>query len=138
MEERSSYNILQAYVLEGNYSIIHFLGEMNLKTTANDAKLFPVKTAVDILSNLDKNEQCYADINELYQEYVKKVNTFAELHWCADRDDAEETVELVLNNGVDINVPGLCNRTSLMQAILSSSSEFIIETLIDLGADVIA
>ena len=143
MEERSGYNMLQAYVLEGNYSNIenacvyldNFLGEMSLKTTGNTAKLFPGKTAVDILSNLDKREQCYADIYELYQEYVKKVNTFTELHWCADRDDAEETVELVLNNGVDINIPALGNRTPVLWASVSSSSEFI-KTLIDLGADV--
>ena len=48
----------------------------------------------------------------------------------------EQAVELVLNDGVDINVSGSDNDcTALLQASRSSSSQFI-ETLIDLGADV--
>ena len=41
----------------------------------------------------------------------------------------------MLNDGLDINTPGLCNRTPLLWATLSSSGGFI-ETLIDLGANV--
>ena len=51
-------------------------------------------------------------------------------------DDAEQAVELVLNDGVDINASGSDNDcTTLQQTSRSSSSQFI-ETLIDLGADV--
>ena len=59
-----------------------------------------------------------------------------ELLWGTCSDDAEQAVELVLNDGVDINAPGSDNGcTALPQASRSSSSQFI-ETLIDLGADV--
>ena len=41
----------------------------------------------------------------------------------------------MLNDGLDINTPALCNRTPLLWSSLSSSGEFI-ETLIELGANV--
>ena len=66
---------------------------------------------------------------------VDKVNTLSELHRCKHGNDAEKAVELVLNDGLDINSPALCNRTPLLWASLSSSGEFT-ETLIDLGANV--
>ena len=48
----------------------------------------------------------------------------------------EQAVELVLNDGVDINASGSdSGYPALLQASRSSSSQFI-ETLIDLGSDV--
>ncbi|PFX14127.1 Ankyrin-1 [Stylophora pistillata] len=52
-----------------------------------------------------------------------------------DNDDAEKVVELVLNEGVDINIPSKNNRAPLFSASSSSSGE-IIETLLDLGANI--
>ncbi|XP_022809464.1 ankyrin-3-like [Stylophora pistillata] len=46
-----------------------------------------------------------------------------------------KAVEIVLNEGVDINILGKSNRTPLLCASLSSPGEFI-QTLIDLGANV--
>ena len=53
----------------------------------------------------------------------------------ADNDDAEKAVELVLTDGVDINIPAKSNRTPLLWASPPSSSQFF-KTLVDLGADV--
>ena len=49
--------------------------------------------------------------------------------------DVEEVLELVFSGGVDINVSAENNLTPLMWASQSSSS-ILIESLIDLGADV--
>ena len=142
-DRRSGFNLLQAAVFEGEYNTVFrasvlledFVKEMNLKTTGNDAKVFPRKTAVDILLSLEEKGLGHAKIDKFYLETVEKYNTLTELHRCKSVNDAEKAVELVLNDGVDINIPVLCNRTPLLWASVSSSSEFI-ETLIDLGADV--
>ena len=107
---------------------------MNSKI-GNNAQLFPGKSAVDILSSLDKKSPGHAKIDKNYQEDVEKYKTLTELHHCARSGDAEMAVELVLNDGVDADVPALCNRTPLLWASLSSSSTMV-KTLIDLGADV--
>ena len=143
MNTRSGFNMLQAAVFELNYSIVskasgllnNFVKEMNSERTGNGARIFPGKTAVDILSSLDKKERGHADIDKDYNGMVEKTSTFTELHWCSESDDAEKAVELVLNDGVDINIHALCGRTPLMWASISSSSKFV-KTLIDLGADV--
>ena len=54
---------------------------------------------------------------------------------CKGINDVEKAVEIVLNEKVDINIPGKSNRTPLMWASPSASGEFM-NTLIDLGADV--
>ena len=107
---------------------------MNFETTSSDAKLFPGKTAVDILLSVDTKKRGHDDIYKLYQEDAKKYSTMTELHRCVRSDDTEKAVELVVTDGVDINVPALCNRTPLLWA--TSSSSMLIKTLIDLGADV--
>ena len=135
--------MLQAAVFQGDYSVVlkaqvlldNFVKEMNSVSTSDDAHVFPGKTAVNILSNLDNKMQTRDDINQLYQDSVQTVNTLTELHWCAKKDDPEKAVELVVNDGVDIDIPALFNRTPLLWASNPSSS-MLIKTLIDLGADV--
>ena len=110
---------------------------MNFQKTGSNAKFFPEKTASDILLALREKGEGNVDVEELYEEGVEKRNTLTELHLCKCNDDVEKAVELVLNGGVDINIPAKSNRTPLLWASLSSSSEYI-KTLIDLGADVSA
>ena len=107
---------------------------MNSKI-GNDTQLCPGKSAVDILSSLDKKKPGHAEIDKHYQEEVEKYTTLTQLHNCTRSGDAEMAVELVLNDGVDVDIPALCNRTPLLWASPSSSSTMI-KTLIDLGADV--
>ena len=107
---------------------------MNLQKTGSHAKVFPSKTALEILLALQDKGEGNVKIEELYQEEVEKRHTLTELHLCKDNNDAEKAVEIVLNEGVDINIPGKSNRTPLLWASLSASGEFI-KTLIDLGAD---
>ncbi|XP_022785690.1 uncharacterized protein LOC111326028 [Stylophora pistillata] len=71
----------------------------------------------------------------MYQQHVEKIDTLSELHLCRGSNDAEKAVEIVLNEGIEIDIPGQSNRTPLMWTSASSSSEFI-QTLIDLGAQV--
>ena len=108
---------------------------MNLQKTGSQAKAFPGKTALEILLALQDTGEGNVKIEELYKEWVEKINTLTELHLCKFNNDVEKAVEIVLNEGVDINIPGKSNRTPLLSASLSASGEFI-ETLIDLGADV--
>lgn len=59
MDKELGFNLLQAAVLEGNYSTVlrvhailgNFVKEMNFEKTGNNAKRFPGKTAVDILAS---------------------------------------------------------------------------------------
>ena len=108
---------------------------MNLQKTESHAKVFPSKTAFEILLALQEKGEGNVNIEEMYNEDVEKINTLTELHLCKDNNDVEKAVEIVLNEGVDINIPGKSNRTPLLWASLTASGKFI-ETLIDLGADV--
>ena len=143
MDRESGFNLLQAAVFEGKYSTVfkahgllgNFVNEMNFGKTGSNAKCFPGKTAVDILTSLDKKQKGHAAIEELYKDVVEIYNSLTELHLCCCNDDVEKAVELVLNEGIDINIPAQSNRTPLLRASLSSSSQFI-KTLVDLGAQV--
>ena len=108
---------------------------MNLKKTESHANVFPSKTAFEILLALQEKGEGNVKIEEMYNKVVEKINTLTELHSCQDNNDVEKAVEIVQNEGVDINIPGKSNRTPLLWASLSASGKFI-ETLIDLGADV--
>ena len=129
MDTRSGFNVLTAAVVEGNYDVFTkahgLLSHLEITMTA----------VADVLANLETKRPGHHKIESLYRRTVDKVNTLSELHRCEHSNDAEKAVELVLNDGLDINTPALCNRTPLLWASLSSSGEFI-ETLIDLGANV--
>ena len=131
VDTRSGFNMLTAAVFEGNYNVVSeaFLLLDNLETQTR------ISAVADTLANLETKRSGHHKIESLYRETVDKVNTLSELHLCARGNDAEKAVELVLNDGLDINTPALSNRTPLLWASLSSSGEFI-ETLIDLGANV--
>ena len=144
MDKQSGFNLLQAAVLDGEYNIVlnahglldDIIKEMELVTTGNNAKYFPGKTAVDILSLTKRRTPSHDRIERVYKEWAKDNSRLTELQWGTCNDDAEQAVEFVLNDGVDINARGSDNDwTALLRASRSSSSQFI-ETLIDLGADV--
>ena len=128
VDTRSGFNMLTAAVFEGNYNVVSkaFVLLDNLGIQMG------ISAVADTLANLETKRSGHHKIESLYRERVDKVNTLSELHQC---NDAEKAVELVLNDGLDINTPALRNRTPLLWASLSSSGEFI-ETLIDLGANV--
>ena len=131
VDTRSGFNMLTAAVFEGNYNVVFkaFVLLDNLEIQME------ISGVADTLANLETKGSGHHKIESLYRETVDKVNTLSELHLCRHGNDAEKAVELVLNDGLDINTPALCNRTPLLWASLSSSGEFI-ETLIDLGANV--
>lgn len=143
MDRESGFNLLQAAVFEGKYGtvfkvhalLVNFVKEMNFEKTGSNAKCFPGKTAVDILTSLDEKLKEHINIETFYQGRVEIHNSLSELHLCARNNDAEKAVELVLNEDIDINIPAKCNRTPLLWASPSSSNQ-VIKTLVDLGADV--
>ena len=111
----------------------NFLREMSFESTANNAKNSPSKTACDMFSTLRKQD--HAKIKSLYEETFEKVRSLTALHQCRDSDDVETAVELVLHHGMNVNIPATGNRTPLLWSSLRSSS-MLIQTLLDLGADV--
>ena len=123
--------MLTAAVVEGNCDVVvkAYVLLSHLETP------MVVSVVADTLANLETKRQDHYKIEEFLRVTVDKVNTLSELHRCKHGNDAEKAVELVLNDGLDINSPALCNRTPLLWASLSSSGEFT-ETLIDLGANV--
>ena len=121
--------MLTAAVVEGNYDVV-------FKALALLSHSEIMMTAVaDTLANSETKRPGHHKIESLYRRTVEKVNTLSELHQCSRGNDSEKAVELVLNDGLGINTPGLCNRTPLLWASFSSSGKFI-QTLIDLGANV--
>ena len=128
---RSGFNMLTAAVFEGNYNVVY----KAVALLDNLGIQMGISVATDTLANLETKRPGHHKIESIYRETVDKVNSLSELHQCKRGYDAEKAVELVLNDGLDINTPALCNRTPLLWASLSSSGEFI-ETLIDLGANV--
>ena len=108
---------------------------MNFQKTGSHAKVFPGKTAFEILLAFQDKEERYVTALKLYKDYVGMIDTLTELHLCRDNNDVEKTIEIVLNEGVVVDTPGKNNLTPLFWASPSASGEFI-ETLIDLGADV--
>ena len=144
MDEQSGFNLLQAAVFVEKYNIVleasglldNFVEEMELTKTGKNAKEFVGKTAVDFLSLRKRTNSFHPDIKRIYEKLAEDKRKLTELQWATCYDDAEQAVEVVLNNGVDINTFGSDNElTTLLRASHSSSSQFI-ETLIDLGADV--
>ena len=129
MDIRSGFNMLTAAVVEGNYDVF-----FNAHGQLSSLEILTAAVA-DTLANLETKRPGHHKIERLNQKFVDIVNSLSELHRCIHGNDAEKAVELVLNDGLDINTPALCNRTPLLWASLSSSGEFI-ETLIDLGANV--
>ena len=142
MDKRSGLNLLQAAVFQGDYATVfnasalldvsRFLTEMNLKTRGDGDTVFNGKSAIEFLSSLDEKRKDHAKIEKDYLVRVERDLTLTELHRI---NDGEQAVELVLNNCMDIDTPGLCKRTPLMMASVSAPSAFF-ETLIALGADV--
>ena len=131
VDTRSGFNMLTAAVIEGNCDVV-FKAHVLLSHLKIPMGLSAV---ADTLANVETKRPDHHKIEKIYRATVDKVKTLSELHKCRCGNDAEKTVELVLNDGLDINTPALCNRTPLLLASLSSSGEFI-ETLIDLGANV--
>ena len=131
VDTRSGFNLLTAAVFEENYNVVSkaFVLHDNLETQMG------ISAVADTLANLETKRSDHHKIESFYRETVDKVNSLSELHQCKRGNDAEKAVELVLNDGLDINTPALCNRTPLLWASPSSSGVFI-ETLIDLGANV--
>ena len=126
---RSGFNRLTAAVDEGNYDFV-FKAHAQLSFYE-----IPTAAVADTVANLETKRPGHHKIERLNQNTMDVVNSLSELHRCIRGNDAEKAVELVLNDGLDINTPALCNRTPLLWASLSSSGESI-ETLIDLGANV--
>ncbi|XP_068717034.1 serine/threonine-protein phosphatase 6 regulatory ankyrin repeat subunit A-like [Montipora capricornis] len=142
-DSHSGFNLLQAAVLQGDYGSVYrasnylenFVEEMKSQTISNNASIFRGKSAVDILSALDCRKPGHADIEKLYQRLVEIDETLNELHSCAKSGDVEKVIELVLNDGIDVNVAAKSKITPLLLASPMSSG-VLIKTLIDLGADV--
>ncbi|XP_068670409.1 ankyrin-1-like isoform X1 [Montipora foliosa] len=142
-DSHSGINLLQAAVLKGDYDIVfkassyleNFVEEMKYETISNSAPISPVKSAVDILSAIRNENAGHGDISILYQRQLETHETLTELHSCAKSDDVEKVIELVLKDGMDVNVAAKNNITPLLLASTMSSS-VLIKTLIDLGADV--
>ena len=140
VDRRSGFNLFQGMVYEGNFEGVltasvfldDFVRELNFESTANNAKIFPSKTAHDMLSTLEKHD--HGKIKRFCEETLEKIRTLTELHECGDNDDTEKAVELVLHHGLDVNSPAKGNRTPLLWASLRCSSEFV-KTLTDLGAE---
>ena len=140
VDRRSGFNLFQGMVYEGNFEGVltasvfldDFVRELNFESTANNAKIFPSKTAYDMLSTLEKHD--HGKIKRLCEEQLEKIRTLTELHECVDNNDTEKAVELVLHHGLDVNSPAKGNRTPLLWASLRCSSEFV-KTLTDLGAE---
>ena len=131
VDTRSGFNMLTAAVFEGNYDVVS-----KASVPLDNLQIqMGISALADTLANLEIKRSGHYKIESLYRKTVDKVNSLSELHQCKRGNDAEKAVELVLNDGLDINTPALCNRTPLLWASLSSSGEFI-ETLIDLGANV--
>ena len=140
VDQRSGFNLLQAAVFEGHYDTVvttgifvnEFLREMTLEPTVNNARIFAHETPDGLLTTFD--EQVHCNIKTFYEQEVEKVDTLTDLHRCGDNDDAEMVVELVLHNGMNVNIVAKGNRTPLLWASSRCSGVFL-KTLIDLGAD---
>ena len=141
-DEHSGFNLLQAAVLRGDDDtaekvrnhLENFVEEMN-KRIGEKAFIFSGKSAAHILSAFKDRKKSYSLIGKIYKEFVETDVTLTELHSCAKRNDVEMAIELVLNDGMDVNVAAKRNITPLVWASPAASS-LSIKTLIDLGADV--
>ena len=67
----------------------YFVTGMKSVRTGKDANIFPGKTAVNILSLLEKKRQSHVAIERLYQDRVRNENRSTKLHQCIFSDDVE-------------------------------------------------
>ena len=124
-------------VTKASVHLESFVEEMSCRTTGGKASIFPGNSATNILSAVEGTKGSHSRIAKIYEEFVQTEKTLTKLHLCAKRSDVEMAIELVLNDGIDVNVPAERNITPLLWASPAASSLSII-TLIDLGADVSA
>lgn len=137
MDGRSGNNLLQTAVLDGDYDtalkasafLDDFVKWTKVEETTHMGSASSETFAAEILLKRP------TDITNLYDKMFEIELSLNRLHHSARKDDVEEVLELVLNGGVDIDVSAANNLTPLMWASKSSSS-MLIESLIDLGADV--
>ncbi|XP_015779234.1 PREDICTED: ankyrin-3-like [Acropora digitifera] len=148
-DEHSGFNLLQAAVLEGDYDTVtkasvlleSFVEEMKGYITGEKAFTFRDKPVTKILLVRNKILRTSREFledeesSEMDEQFLETDVTLTKLHSCAKRSDVEMAIELVLNYGVDANVPAERNITPLLWAS-SAASSLSIKTLIDLGADV--
>ncbi|XP_068670168.1 uncharacterized protein [Montipora foliosa] len=142
-DSHSGFNVLQAVVLQGDYDSVYkastllenFVEEMKCETISSTVSIFRGKSAVGILSVLNWRKPGHADIEKVCRRLVEIDETLNELHSCAKSGDVEKVIELILNDGIDVNVAAKNKITPLLLASPMSSS-MLIKTLIDLGADV--
>ena len=142
-EKSSGFNLLQAASYAGDYDLVlelqcayldtDWMKEFHLESTLNDAKVSPGKTAYEIASShpSDKRKR----LVNLFDEFEEKFASLSDLHKCASKCDAEAVVELVLENDHLVDTPAIGNRTPLLWASSTSSSD-VIRALVDLGANV--
>ena len=109
--------------------------EMNCRKTGENASISAGKSAADILSRVKGRMESHPRIGEIYEEFLETEKILTKLHSCAKKNDVEMATELVLNDGMDVNVAAKRNITPLVWASPAASS-LSIKTLIDLGADV--
>ena len=122
-------------VTKASVHLENFVEEMNCRTTGEKASIFPGKSAADIWSAVKGRIGIHSSISEICKEFVEFEKTLTRLHSCAKGNDVEMAIELVLNDGMDINVAAKGDITPLVWASPAASS-LSIKTLIDLGADV--
>ncbi|XP_015765568.1 PREDICTED: D-inositol 3-phosphate glycosyltransferase-like [Acropora digitifera] len=156
-DEHSGFNVLQAAVLEGDYDTVtkasvhleNFLEEINCRKTGEKASILPGKSAADIFSvrtrTIWRTKRKFVKVStesfetkkafQIYTDFIETERKLTKLHSCAKGNDVEMAIELVLNDGMDVNVAEKRNITPLVWASPAASS-LSIKTMIDLGADV--
>ena len=122
-------------ITKASVHLENFVEEMNCRTTGEKASIFPGKSAADIWSAVKGRIGIHSSISKICKEFVEFKKTLTRLHSCAKSNDVEMAIELVLNDGIDVNVARLRDITPLVWASPAASS-LSIKTLIDLGADV--
>ena len=142
-DEHSGFNLLQAAFIQGDDDTVikasvhleSFVEKMSCRLTGEKAFIFRRKSAADNLSAVKGRKESHSVIGKIYKEFVETEKTLTKLHSCAKGNDVEMAIELVLNDGIDVNVAATRNITPLLWASPAASS-LTIKTLIDLGADV--
>ncbi|XP_015765564.1 PREDICTED: tankyrase-2-like [Acropora digitifera] len=123
-DEHSGFNVLQAAVLEGDVDTVrkasvhleNFVEEMKSRKIGEKAPIFAGESAADIFSAFKDKRKSHSLIGKIYKEFVEIDVTLTALHSCAKRNDVEMAIELVLNDGMDVNVAAKRNITPLLWA----------------------
>ena len=143
INDASGYNFMHCACIEGNATNVkkvlnrHFVGipDLENRTTKLAKEPYRHKTCREIVKG--QADEGHKEILQTLNEANDDWQELSELHKAVQRGDIEDVVSLVVDQSMNVNTTAKRRETALHWASVNGSEE-IVETLLQLGAEISA